>query len=188
VGCRAKICGLLAPLCLCSQLLKPFPLATRFQQQNLRPCMLQGVHFAQWRLLQPGSKTKRTPPSCRCVANRSRLLPLRHSLFRRMAVPLIAQSCRTQRPPAFPFQRVMLVLHQQQQQPSRLCFRFLSPCSPMSSPTFWSDACRHAMGRPLQARLDALNASCGVTVRRPPLLPLGARPAHACVAGFHVCL
>jgi hypothetical protein len=42
----------------------------------------------------------------------------------------------------------------------------------MSSPTFWSDACRNAMGRPLQAQLDALYASCGVTVRRPPLLPL----------------
>ena len=166
----------------------PSPLQLDFSNKTYAPACCKVCTLPEWRLLQPGSKTKRTPPSCRCVANRSRLLPLRHSLFRRMAVPLIAQSCRTQRPPAFPFQRIMRVLHQQQQQTSRLCFRFLSPCSPMSYPTFWSDACRHAMGRPLQARLDALNASCGVTVRRPPLLPLGARPAHACVAGFHVCL
>jgi hypothetical protein len=78
------------------------------------------------------------------------------------------------------------VLHQQQQQPSCLCFPFLSPCSPMSSPTFWSDACRNAMGRPLQVQLDAVYASCGVTVRRPPLLPLGACPAHACLAVFPI--
>jgi hypothetical protein len=71
-------------------------------------------------------------------------------------------------------------------------FRFLSPrpCISMSSPTFWSDACRNAVGRPLQAQLNAVYASCGVTVRvRQPLLqPLGACPAHACVAGCLVCL
>ncbi len=38
-------------------------------------------------------------------------------------------------------------------------------CSLMTSSTFWSDACYHARGRPLQAMLDAAYASCGVTVR-----------------------
>ena len=90
----------------------------------------------------------------------------------------------------FPFRRVMRVLHQQQHQKFCLCFRFLSPCSPMSSPsaTFWSDACTSARDRPLQAQLDAVYASCGLTVRRPPLLPLGACPAHACVAGCLTCV
>jgi hypothetical protein len=60
------------------------------------------------------------------------------------------------------------VLHQQQRQTSCPCFPFLSPCSPMSSPTFWSDACRNAVGRPLPTLLNAVYASCGVTVRRPP--------------------
>ena len=88
----------------------------------------------------------------------------------------LCPACHT-RPPAFPFQRVMRVLHQQQQQTSCPCFRFLSPCSRMSSDTFWSDACRNARNRPLPTLLEALYASCGVTVRRPPLLPLGACPA-----------
>jgi hypothetical protein len=35
----------------------------------------------------------------------------------------------------------------------------------MSSASFWSDACKNAKGRPLQTLLDALYASCGVTVR-----------------------
>ena len=91
------------------------------------------------------------------------------------------------RPPAFPFERVMRELHQQQQQTSCLCFRFLSPCVPMSSDTFWSDACRNAEKRPLPTVLDAVYASCGVTVRRPPLLPFGACPAHVCVAGCLIC-
>ena len=46
----------------------------------------------------------------------------------------------------------------------------------MSSPTFWSDACRNAVGRPLPTLLNALYAVCGVTVRQPPLLPLGCSP------------
>ena len=106
----------------------------------------------------------------RCVGGRS-LCPARHT-----------------RPPAFPFQRVMRVLHQQQQQTSYPCYRFRSPCSRMSSDTFWSDACRNARNRPLPTLLDASYASCGVTVRRPPLLPLGACPAHICVAGCLVCV
>jgi hypothetical protein len=69
-----------------------------------------------------------------------------------------------------------------------LCFRFLSPCSRMSSDTFWSDACRNARQRPLPTLLVALYASCGATVRRPPLLPLGSCPAHVCVAGCLVCV
>jgi hypothetical protein len=50
----------------------------------------------------------------------------------------------------------------------------LPSCSHMSSDTFWSDACRNARNRPLPTLLEALYASCGATVRRPPLLPLGA--------------
>jgi hypothetical protein len=65
---------------------------------------------------------------------------------------------------------------------SFLCFRFVSSCSRMFSATFWSDACRNAEKRPLPTLLVALYASCGATVRRPPLLLLGARPAHICVA------
>ena len=91
--------------------------------------------------------------------------------------------CHT-RPPAFPFQRVMRVLPQQQQQTSCVCFRFLPPCSRMSSDTFWSDACKNARSRPLPTVLNALYASCGVTVRRPPLLPLGACPAHVLRCGL----
>ena len=84
----------------------------------------------------------------------------------------------------------MRVLHQQQQQTSCVCFRFLPPCSRMSSntDTFWSDACRNAENRPLPTLLNALYAICGVTVRRPPLLPLGACPVHTCVAGCVVCV
>ena len=89
---------------------------------------------------------------------------------------------------AFPFQRVKRNLNQKQQLTSCVCFRFLSPCSRMSSDTFWSDACRNARNRPLPTLLEALYASCGVTVRRPPLLPLGACPAHVCVAGCLVCV
>jgi hypothetical protein len=89
---------------------------------------------------------------------------------------------------AFPFLCAVVVLHQQQQQTSCLCFRFLSPCSRMSSSIFWSDACRNALNRPLPALLEALYACCGATVRRPPLLPLGACPAHVCVAGCLVCV
>jgi hypothetical protein len=33
------------------------------------------------------------------------------------------------------------------------------------SRTFWSDACYNAQDKPLQAKLDAAYASCGVTVR-----------------------
>jgi hypothetical protein len=95
-------------------------------------------------------------------------------------------------PPVFPFQRlrVMLVLRLQHhiQQASCLCFRFLSPCSPMSSNTFWSDACTYARNRPLPSLQVALHASHGATVRRPPLLPLGAFPAHFCIAGCLVCV
>ena len=66
--------------------------------------------------------------------------------------------------------------------------KFLSPCISMSSATFWSDACRNARHRPLPTLLNAVYASCGVTVRRPPLLPLGACPAYVCVAGCLVCM
>ena len=62
------------------------------------------------------------------------------------------------------------------------------PCSRMPSDTFWSDACRNAFNRPVPTRLDALRSSCGVTVRQLPLLPLGAYPAHVCVAGCFVCV
>ena len=56
-----------------------------------------------------------------------------------------------------------------------VCVSALSPpCRRMSSDTFWSDACKNAANRPLPTVLEALYASCGVTVRRPPLLPLGA--------------
>ena len=41
----------------------------------------------------------------------------------------------------------------------------LSPLQPMSSGFFWADACANALGSPLQTLLDALYASCGVTVR-----------------------
>jgi hypothetical protein len=61
------------------------------------------------------------------------------------------------------------------------------PCIPMSS-TFWSDACTYAINKPLPTRLEALYASCGATVRRPPLLPLGACPTHICVAVCLVCV
>ena len=99
---------------------------------------------------------------------------------------ILLHTVTVSRPPDTPFQRVMRVLHQQQQQTSCPCFRFLFPlhCSPMSSntDTFWSDACRNARNRPLPTVLVALRASCGATVRRPPLLPLGACPAHVCAA------
>jgi hypothetical protein len=89
----------------------------------------------------------------------------------------------------FPFQRVMRVLHRQHQQTSCVYFRFPPPpCSRMPYDTFWSDACRNAESRPLPTLLEALYAVCGATVRRPPLLPLGACPAHACVAGCVVCV
>ena len=39
----------------------------------------------------------------------------------------------------------------------------------MSSATFWSEKCEQAVGRPLQAQLDAARASCGVTVRCAPV-------------------
>jgi hypothetical protein len=44
----------------------------------------------------------------------------------------------------------------------------------MSSYSFWSDACKRAVGQPLQAHLDAAYASCSVTVRsdEPALLRL----------------
>ncbi len=35
----------------------------------------------------------------------------------------------------------------------------------MSSASFWLDACNNAKDKPLQTLLDALYASCGVTVR-----------------------
>ena len=122
------------------------------------------------------------PPSqhCDCGA-----VPRFDSLcLRPLAVPRMEHTAES----AFPFQRVKRNLNQKQQLTSCVCFRFLSPCSRMSSDTFWSDACLYAQNRPLQARLDALYASCGVTVRRPPLLPLGACSAHACVAVFLVCM
>ncbi len=71
-------------------------------------------------------------------------------------------------PPPSLFSASPCVLNQQQQQTSCLCFRFLSPCSRMSSNTFWSDACTYARNRPLPALLDAVYASCGATVRRAP--------------------
>jgi hypothetical protein len=36
----------------------------------------------------------------------------------------------------------------------------------MSSASFWSDACKNALDKPLQTLLDALYGSCGATVRR----------------------
>ena len=119
------------------------------------------------------------PPSIALAANAVPCVALIRCVGGRSLCP----ACHT-RPPAFPFQRVMRVLHQQQQQTSCPCFRFLSPCSRMSSDTFWSDACRNARNRPLPTRLEALYASCGVTVRRPPLLPLGACPAHVLRCGL----
>jgi hypothetical protein len=89
---------------------------------------------------------------------------------------------------ASPFLCAVAVLHQQHQRTYCLCFRFLSPCSRMSSTIFWSGACRSALNRPLLALLEALYACCGATVTRPPLLPLGACPAHVCVAGCLVCV
>ena len=41
----------------------------------------------------------------------------------------------------------------------------------MSSASFWSDACKIALDKPLQTLLDALYGSCGATVR--------VRPARA---------
>jgi hypothetical protein len=35
----------------------------------------------------------------------------------------------------------------------------------MSSASFWSNACKQAMDKPLQTLLDALYGSCGATVR-----------------------
>ena len=35
----------------------------------------------------------------------------------------------------------------------------------MSSASFWSNACKQAMYKPLQTLLDALYGSCGATVR-----------------------
>ena len=35
----------------------------------------------------------------------------------------------------------------------------------MSSASYWSDACKNAIDKPLQAKLDALYVSCGTTVR-----------------------
>jgi hypothetical protein len=37
--------------------------------------------------------------------------------------------------------------------------------SPLSSMSFWADACNSALNRPLQTLLDSAYASCGVTVR-----------------------
>ena len=120
------------------------------------------------RLLPPPSIALAVPclALIRCVGGRS-----------------LCPACHT-RPPAFPFQRVIRVLHQQQQQTSCPCFRSLSPYSPMSSDTFWSDACRNAFNRPLPNVLEALYASCGATVRRPPLLPLGACPCACSRCGL----
>jgi hypothetical protein len=36
----------------------------------------------------------------------------------------------------------------------------------MSSASFWSNACKNAVDKPLQTKLDAVYASCGATVRR----------------------
>ena len=36
----------------------------------------------------------------------------------------------------------------------------------MSSASFWSNACKNAIDKPLATLLDALYGSCGATVRR----------------------
>ena len=131
-----------------------------------------------------GRKAAPPPPSQHCACGAMRR-------FDSLCVGgrSLCPACHT-RPPAFPFQRVMRVLHQQQQQTSCPCFRFLSPCSRMSSDTFWSDACRNSFNKLLQAQLNALYASCGATVRvtasvrRPPLPPLGACPAYVLRCGL----
>jgi hypothetical protein len=48
----------------------------------------------------------------------------------------------------------------------------------MSSGFFWSNACKYAMGKPLQRLLDTLCASCGLTVRQ-------ARPDAASAAALY---
>jgi hypothetical protein len=58
------------------------------------------------------------------------------------------------------------------------------PCSLMSSGSFWSDACSNAVGRPLQALVNAAYASCGVTVRCAPAA--AAAPDAVCAAGSAV--
>ncbi len=49
--------------------------------------------------------------------------------------------------------------------PSAVSTALSPPCSLMSSGFSWASACANAYGRPLQTLLDALYASCGVTVR-----------------------
>jgi hypothetical protein len=56
------------------------------------------------------------------------------------------------------------------QHPQRCCISASLKLPPsisriMSSASFWSDACNNAIGKPLQTLLNALNVSCGVTVR-----------------------
>ena len=75
--------------------------------------------------------------------------------------------------PSEPFNALQLPAAPPQQLPNTI----VKPCSkPSPSPTplqpmtsesrtFWSDACYHAQDKPLQAKLDAAYASCGVTVR-----------------------
>jgi hypothetical protein len=36
----------------------------------------------------------------------------------------------------------------------------------MSSASFWADACKNAIGKPLQTLLNAAHGSCGATVKR----------------------
>ncbi len=60
------------------------------------------------------------------------------------------------------------------------------PCSLMSSGSLWSDACSNAVGRPLQAKLNAAYASCGVTVRCTPAVVAAAAPDAVCAVGSTV--
>ena len=50
------------------------------------------------------------------------------------AILKLLHTVTVSRPPDTPFQRVMRVLHQQQQQTSCPCFRFLSPCTAAPCP------------------------------------------------------
>jgi hypothetical protein len=46
-----------------------------------------------------------------------------------------------------------------------LAIHSLSPPQHNTMPSFWSDACNHALNRPLQEHLDSIHGSCSVTVR-----------------------
>jgi hypothetical protein len=57
----------------------------------------------------------------------------------------------------------------------------------MSSASFWSDACKYAEGRPLQALLDAAHANFGLLVRQSPAAAAAAAAAAALYVACWVC-